>query len=263
MNTTLKNSAIWLANTFYNGTVKEAPRRCELSQDPFHAMNEYFDAVWVLTIARNAHRRAHMERQLPGLKFEYFEGVDGRTITESDPRVDFERGSARNGRPFKLNEAAAAFSHYCMLNSMVERGLRRALLFEDDAALVAKAAHWIPYCLEHLPDDWELFYLGYRDGELRGYLRELQERLGRPRDPGEVVSRTVGRGLRTAAGHELIHAYAVTLQGARKLLEGMYPICDNADAWYEEKVLKRQITSYISIPKIFVQQSDLGSSIWS
>jgi GR25 family glycosyltransferase involved in LPS biosynthesis len=263
VNKRLKNSLIIVANTLYNSTATEVPRRCELPTDPFLAMNEYFDAIWVLTISRNASRRAHMQRQLPGVKFEFFEGVDGKTITETDPRFDFERGSARNGRPFKLNEAAAAFSHYCMLKAVVDRGVRRALLFEDDAALVPAARRWIPYCLERLPDDWELFYLGYQDGELRGYLREVQERFGRPRNHEEIVSRTVGRGLRTAAGHELIHAYAVTHQGARRLLEGMYPICDNADNWYEEKVLTRQVISYISIPKIFVQQSDLGSSIWS
>ena len=244
-------------------TAREAPRRCRLSENPFEAINQYFDVIWVLTIPRNAHRRVHMEKQLPGVKFEFFEGVDGKTITETDPRVDMKRGSVRNGRPFKINEAAAAYSHYCMLKAVMDGGFRRALLFEDDAALVPKASLWIPYCLERLPDDWELFYLGYQDGELRGYLREVQERLGRRRNPEEVVSRTVGRGIRTAAGHELIHAYAVTLQGAKKLLEGMYPICDNADAWYEEKVLKRLIISYISIPKIFVQQADLGSSIWS
>lgn len=263
MNKRLKNSVIWLANGIYNKTAKESPRHCQLPENPFEAINEYFDVVWVLTIPRNADRRAHMKRQLPGVKFEFFEGVDGKTITKTDPRVDMKRGSERNRRPFKINEAAAAYSHYCMLKAVVDRGLRRALLFEDDAALVTKESRWIPYCLERLPDDWDLFYLGYQDGELRGYLRELQERFGRPRNPSEVVSRTVGRGLRTAGGHELIHAYAVTFQGARKLLEGMYPICDNADAWYEEKVLKRQIASYISIPKIFVQQADLGSSIWS
>ncbi|MGA2642465.1 MAG: glycosyltransferase family 25 protein [Spirochaetia bacterium] len=261
MNKNLKNSAIWLANTFYNRTAKETPRLCQLSPDPFRAMNEYFDVVWVLTIARNGHRRANIERQFPGLRFEYYEGTDGKTITDSDPRVDFARASETNGRPFKLNEAACALSHFGMLQEVVDRGLKKALIFEDDAALIAREARWIPYCLERLPEDWELFYLGYRDGELRGYLRELQEQLGRQKNPEEVVSRTVGRGLRTAAGHELIHAYAVTLQGARKLLDGVYPIRDVADGWIERKVLARQISAYISIPKIFVQQSDLGSSI--
>jgi len=261
MNKKLKNGAIWLANTLYNRTARQLSPRCRLSRDPLRAMNEYFDAVWVLTISRNAQRRTHIDRQFQGLRFEYFEGVDGGTITESDPRVDFRRASEKNGRPFKLNEAACALSHVSMLQAIVDQGLKRALIFEDDAALVAKASPWIPYCLERLPDDWELFYLGYRDGELRGYLREFQERFGRPRNAEEVVSRTVGRGLRTAAGHELIHAYAVTRPGALKLLQGVYPIRDVADGWIEEKVLTRKINAYISIPKIFVQQSDLGSSI--
>ena len=261
MNEKFKNRLIWLANGFYNRTAREAPRRCHLSEDPFAALNEYFDVVWVLTIARNANRRAHIERQLHGLRFEYYDGTDGRTIKQSDPRVDFEQASAANGRRFLPNEAACALSHVGMLQAVVDRGLKRALILEDDAALVPNARRWIPYCLERLPDDWELFYLGYRDGELRGYLRELQERLGRARNSEEVVSRTVGRGLRTAAGHEFTLAYAVTLEGARKLLQGVYPIRDVADGWIERKVLMREVSAYISIPKIFVPGSDLGSSI--
>ncbi|MGA2612703.1 MAG: glycosyltransferase family 25 protein [Spirochaetia bacterium] len=261
MNAKLKNSAIWLANTLYNRLAKEAPPYCRLSQDSFRAMNEYFDVIWVLTIARNSHRRAHIEKQFAGLKFEYFDGVDGKTIIESDPRVDFYQASIVNRRPFQPNEAACALSHFSMLQAVVDRGFGRALIFEDDAAPVPRAIGWIPYCLERLPGDWELFYLGYRDGELRGYLREFQERLGLPGKPEEVVSRSVCRGLRTAAGHELIHAYAVTLAGARKILEGAYPIRDVADGWIERKVLTRKIKAYISIPKIFVQQSELGSSI--
>jgi glycosyl transferase, family 25 len=261
MNEKLKNTLIRMANGVYNHTSREAPRRCALPAEPFAALNEYFDTTWVLTIARNARRRAHIERQLAGLRFQYFEGIDGRTITETDSRVDFSAASEVHGRRFLPNEAACALSHAGMLQSVVDRGLKRALILEDDAALVAREARWIPYCLERLPDNWELFYLGYRDGELRGYLREFQESLGRKRNPEEVVSRTVGRGLRTAAGHEFTLAYAVTFQGAQKLLEGVFPIRDVADGWIERKVLTRQVSAYISVPKIFVPGSDLGSSI--
>ena len=261
MNEKLKNCAIWMANTVYNWTAKEGPRSCHLSKEPFGAINEYFDAVFVLTIPRNLQRREHIESQFEGLKFEYFEGIDGQTITEEDTRIDFYQASIVNGRKFLLNEAACALSHFALLKLVVDRRVKRALIFEDDAVLIRKNACWIPYCLEHLPPDWEFLYLGYKDGELRGYLREIEEHFGKKRRSEEVVSRTVGRGLRTAGGHELIHAYAVSIEGASKILRGAYPVRDVADGWIERKVLMQQLRAYISIPKIFVQQSVLPSSI--
>ena len=148
-----------------------------------------------------------------------------------------------------------------MFQAIVDRGLERVFILEDDAVLLEGRKKWIPYCLARLPPDWELFYLGYRDGELRGFAREIQEFFGRRSDPAEVVCRSVGRGIRTAAGHDYTHAYAVTNAGARKLLEGAYPVSRTADGWLESKVLQRSLMAYTSVPKIFLQQEDLGSSI--
>ncbi len=257
----LKKVSIRLANSLYNATAREIPPVCSLPPEPLRALNEYFDAIWVLTINRNADRCEHIRRQFEGLRFDFYQGIDGRTLDESDARIDLRRASENNGRPVHINETACTLSHITMFQQILAKGFQRTLIFEDDAALVHDAAHWIQYCLERMPEDWELLYLGYGDGELRGYLREFQERFGRHRDPVEVVSRSVGRGIRTAAGHDFTHAYAVTFQGAGKLLEDAYPVRYTADGWLEQKVLQGKITAYITIPKLFVQQSDLGSSI--
>ena len=261
MNQHLKEHLIRLADSVYNHTAPELPRNCSLPPEPVAALNQYFDAIWVLTIRRNAERRGHMQEQLAGVRFEFFEGVDGTTLRGGDERIDLEGACALARRSVRVNELAATMSHVRMFQAVVDRGLQRVLIFEDDAVLLAPQAHWIQYVLERMPAGWEFLYFGYLDGELRGYLRELQERLGRRRDPAEVVARTVGRGLRTAAGHECIHAYGITLAGARKLVEGAYPIRHTADGWVEHNVLGRRIEAYISVPKIFVQRSDLGSSI--
>jgi glycosyl transferase, family 25 len=261
VSTWLKNGAIRLAQSLYNAAARKLPPLRGLSQEPFEALNEYFEAIWVLTIRRNVNRREHIKRHFTGMEYSFREGVDGNTLDQSDSRIDFARASKNNGRPFLMNEAACSLSHFALLQEIVSKRLKRVLIFEDDAVLVQRASKWIPYCLERVPEDWELLYLGYGDGELRGFLREFQELFGRRRDPSEVVSRSVGRGIRTAAGHDLIHAYAVTCQGAEKLLEDAHPIKHTADGWIEQKVLQRKVTGYITIPKLFVQQVDLGSSI--
>jgi|GEM_PF-5312193 len=134
-------------------------------------------------------------------------------------------------------------------------------VIEDDAVFLSRTSTWVSYTLERLPADWELLYLGYRDGELRGFVREFQELFGRRRNSADVVSRSVGRGLRTAGGHDYTHAYAVTNGGARKLLEGGYTVSHTADGWLEHKVLEQKVIAYITVPKIFAQQEEFGSSI--
>jgi glycosyl transferase, family 25 len=251
------SAVFWIYNLF----APRLPVINTLSAEPLSVLGTYFDAIWVLTIPRNMERREFVRKQLAGLPFEFFEGVDGKTITEGDTRVDLRAAEVLNRRSVRVNELACTMSHLLMFKKIMELGLNRVLIFEDDTVFLKCRERWIPYCLSRLPADWELVYLGYRDGELRGFMHEFQEFFGKRKDEESVVSRGVGRGLRTAAGHDYTNAYAVTREGARKLLEDAYPVSHTADGWLESKVLSRKIRAYICVPKIFDQQEDLGSSI--
>lgn len=259
----LRDLAIDAAFWAYNLAAPRAPARLRLPADPYSALHSYFDAIWVLTIRRNEERQRAFRAQYAGLKFEFFYGVDGISLTRDDRRVDLEKARQVNHRNVRANELACTLSHVLMSQAIVDKGLERVLIFEDDAVFLRKNGPWIAYCLERLPADWELFYLGYREGEFRGFGRELQEFLGRRRDPREVVSRSICRGIRTAAGHDYTHAYGVTRSGARKLLEDAFPVVYTADGWLESKILKGELRGYVSVPKIFIQKSSVKSSIHS
>jgi glycosyl transferase family 25 len=259
----LKEIAIHFAFMCYNLVAHRLPAHVRLSKDPFRAIGEYFDAVWVLTIQRNVERQDVFRQRFQGMRFEFIAGVDGKSLSENDPRLDLQEAQRTNRRPVRINELACTLSHLVMFKAIVDRGLERVLIFEDDAAFLKRNARWVPYCLERLPSDWELFYFGYREGELRGFQRELQECLGRHRDRAEVVSRSVGRGFRTAAMHDFTHAYAVTNAGARKLLQGAYPVSYTADGWLEHVIAKGIIRAYVSVPKLFTQDAVTGSTIHS
>lgn len=257
----LKESTIQGAFGIYNLLARRLPARTRLPPDPKAALGRFFDAIWVLTIPRNQDRQRFMKRQLKGLEFEFFEGVDGKTLSIDDPRLDLRGAEFRNHRLVRVNELACTMSHLVIFQAIIDRGLERVLILEDDAIFLSRTSSWVSYSLARLPADWELLYLGYRDGELRGFVREFLELFGRRRNSADVVSRSVGRGLRTAAGHDYTHAYAVTNVGARKLLEGGYPVSHTADGWLEHKVLERKVVAYITVPKIFAQREELGSSI--
>jgi glycosyl transferase family 25 len=256
----MKKTLIDAYFAFYNLTARRVPATSELPREPFAALGTFFDAVWVLTIPRSVQRQEFISRQFEGLPFEFFQGVEGRTLTREDPRLDILTCEKTHDRPIKVNELACTFSHLNMYQRILDEGLDRVLIFEDDAVFDWRKARWVSYILARLPADWELLYLGYRDGELRGPWAEVAEALGRPK-ANTVVSRTVHRGLRTAAGHDFTHAYAVTRKGAQKLLEGAFPIRQTADGLLEEAVLGRRLRAYATVPKIFVQLEDLGSSI--
>jgi len=259
----LKNVAIRLASSAYNALAPRLPSSRNLPEEPFAALNEFFDARLVLSIQRNQDRHASIREQLQGLDFEFFWGVDGRSLDKDDPRYDLARAIQMNARDVHVNELACTMSHLTIFRWVVEKGLRNVLVLEDDATPIRKHSSWVSRCLASLPPDWELFYLGYRDGELKGFAREAQEFFGKRRDNSEVVSRSVGKGIRTAALHDFTHAYAVTQAGARTLLEDAYPVYHTADGWLEENVRARKLKAYISVPKLFAQRANLTSSLHS
>lgn len=257
-----KTLAIDLAFGWYNAFTKPGtPVTDVVADQPLAALAEYYDAVWVLTIPRNTKRQEFIRQQLTGLPFEFITGVDGKSLVPDDPRFDLVQARERVGRNLVINELACTMSHLVMYQKILDEGLNRVLIFEDDAFFDTRKSRWIIPILRQLPADWELLYWGYRDGELRGLWWEFKERFGWKRPEGAVASRTVHRGLRTAAGHDFTHAYAVTREGARKLLEGAYPVRQTADGLLEDKVLAGEIRAYAAVPKVFLQLEDLGSSI--
>jgi glycosyl transferase, family 25 len=259
----LKDIVIGATFSVYNSLAKQLPSSRSLPKEAFSALNEFFDARWVLSIQRNAERHPGIRDELRGLDFEFFWGVDGKALAGNDRRYDLERARRLYGREVHVNELACTMSHLEIFETILEKGLKRVLVLEDDAVPISSHSSWVSRCLEGLPQDWELFYMGYRDGELRGFLREAQELLGRRRDDTEVVSRRVGKGIRTAALHDFTHAYAVTYSGAMRMLENAYPVYHTADGWLEENVRGRKLKAYISVPKLFAQRADIVSSLHS
>jgi len=257
----MKSFLIGFYCSLYNVFAKRVPATRTMPSDPMAAFAASFDAIWILTIPRNLQRQEFIRRELKGLPFEFFTGIDGQSLTRDDPRLDLEECERRNRRTVKTNEIACTLSHLVMYQRILDEGLQKVLIFEDDAVFDTRKARWVSHILERLPEDWELVYWGYRDGELRGPWFELLEFFGKKRKPFPVVSRAVHQGLRTAAGHDFTHAYAITNEGARKLLEDAYPVKQTADGHLEEYVLAGKLRAYAAVPKIFLQQEDLGSSI--
>lgn len=100
-------------------------------------MSSPFPPIFVISLAREAERRAAMREELAGFDFEFFDAVDGDRLDGSEYRHRLHAGWWRivRGRELSPGEIGCFLSHYALWQRMVETGTPSALILEDDARL--------------------------------------------------------------------------------------------------------------------------------
>lgn len=148
--------------------------------------------------------------RLFGLDYTWWSAVDGRNLTEVGLKQlgvkqlpGYEDPFYR--RPMKMGEIGCFLSHYNIWRDVVDNGLQRVLVFEDDLRFQAYAKQYLEAMVEDLNSNvdfhWDLIYLG----------RKRTEREGNRPVPGQRFLTTVGYSYWTLG-------YALSLAGAKKLL---------------------------------------------
>jgi glycosyl transferase, family 25 len=92
--------------------------------------------VYILTIKRNSERLAFLSQRLRqlGLEYEAIEGIDGAQITDEEAaKIDVSFHYNLYGVKMSKYEVAAALSHRKVYKVMLNEGVRKALILEDDA----------------------------------------------------------------------------------------------------------------------------------
>ena len=94
--------------------------------------------VFVINLARDPERRAHMEGRLRkcGLQAEFITAVDGKGLTDAD-RASYDRTRALvvYGSDMLDNEIGCYRSHFSIYERMVRENIPLALVLEDDVDL--------------------------------------------------------------------------------------------------------------------------------
>lgn len=155
--------------------------------------------VFYINLDREVRRRAHIESQLGslGLAAERLPAVTPADLT--DPVHSASTGAVRISPP----ELACLHSHRRLWQEIVARGLRAALIVEDDVLLSPRLPHLL-LMLDQAPLDLDV---------VRIETQEEDVRLGRP------TFEANGIGLRTI--HSVVWGcggYVVTREGAQRLL---------------------------------------------
>jgi glycosyl transferase family 25 len=170
--------------------------------------------LFVISLA-GSRRRAAVQQRLadwPG-PWSFFDAIDGSKLTEQEIArlCDQTLAVRRIGRRMTAGEIGCALSHRAIYARIVERGLDRALILEDDA-IPTQALLDFPFDDPGVPFDVISFY--------------CHETIVR-RVPARHIGRT---GLHRVVGKCLSGAaYLVSRAGAEKLLNYATPISTIAD----------------------------------
>ncbi|MBK9568656.1 MAG: glycosyltransferase family 25 protein [Chitinophagaceae bacterium] len=243
-------------------------------------LHQYFDKVFVLTVPRFKERQQKVQERLAGILFEFFYGVDKNDLDAEfiarNYKYDKKKSLAIRQVFKELNtgEIACALSHRTIYQAMVDNGWKRVLIFEDDVVPDFVNLPQLFQTLKELPDNWELFYLGYLKNEKRTPSRQLKQfwytimgQSGLSRMPLQMIKNRLPRKfsslLLKAGFHDCTHAYAVSLEGAKKLLQAQTPVTYRADNLLSALVLQQKLHAFISKDflfnqEIFMDQSDIS-----
>jgi glycosyl transferase family 25 len=245
-------------------------------QEAFRRLEQTFDRIFVVTLARATERQARVRARLEGLRYEFFQGFDRAALDVAQLARDGvydpvrARRMDRRRRALGPGELGAALSHRKIYEEAIRNGWNRVLVFEDDVLPRDADLAALPAALAELPAAWDLVYLGWTNFETvtaRDRAKQatyfLLSSLGLMRhwSPREILRfhpSPFSPHLQRAGLHHCLHAYAFTLEGARKLLAAQTPIAFSADQLVARLVLRGALTAFITAPKFFDQETGPG-----
>ncbi|MFN4147424.1 MAG: glycosyltransferase family 25 protein [Runella sp.] len=236
-------------------------------------LNAYFDKILVLSLRRATERHEALQKNLKGLNYEIYWGVDKRdfTLEEVIEKGIYDKEKAnhynRHGaRVLSAGEVACSWSHRNIYELILQKGWQRVLILEDDVVPNLEALPLLPHTFDQLPPDWDLVYLGYLSNEevllkhhFKRFFYKILAYFGAyqwltPREVENLYPKPYSKNLRRAGLHDCTHAYAITHTAASQLLKAQTPIYSSADELLTHGVLKNELKGFICKPAFFDQE---------
>ncbi|HSC52435.1 MAG TPA: glycosyltransferase family 25 protein [Phnomibacter sp.] len=240
-------------------------------QQFFDALNQFFDKIYVITIERAKERRDILEPQLAGLQYSYLYGMD-KTLLEKDTDLlhsyyDEQKAKLlhRYNKPMVIGHVACSISHRMVYEDMVRNNYKNALIFEDDVVPDWAQLHHIPEVLAQLPADWDMLYWGFDKNGDFGWSERMKQLFYHGLSVfktlkwnhtmiGNLHAKPYSSHLKKAGYHDLLHAYSLSLDGAKKMIELQSPIALNADPAVAYAVSNGWLKAFVTQPMIFLQE---------
>lgn len=242
----------------------------------FSALNSFFDHIYVITLHRAVERQERISKDLQGLAFSFFYGADKNdfSIPELVQSGVYDPKKARSIHRYEKEmsggQIGCSWSHKQVYEDVLSKGYQRVLILEDDVEATADICHFNEV-VASLPSDWELLYLDYHKndtatltGKIKQQLYHVQHRLGglkwNHRMIRNLYAKPLSAMLKKAGYHMFTSAYAITSAAAGKLLSMQTPIAYIADDLLAHAVTNEIVNGFVSVPKMFAQESQTDKS---
>ncbi|MCX8020095.1 MAG: glycosyltransferase family 25 protein [Chitinophagaceae bacterium] len=235
-----------------------------------HVLKQNFDKIFVVTVSSFTERQEKMKQKLQGIDFEFFFGVHKDEITDDFMAHEYvydKKNTLSPGHYFKpmtKSEMACALSHRRLYEHIIEQGIQKSLILEDDAIPAPENLQLLNEYMKHLPNDWEFLYFGYWKYEKRSFsyiTKNLFYRFlslaGLSKMHYEKVKNMLPRPYNAywqkSGLHDYSHAYALTYSGACKLKELQTPLKFRSDNAFSALILENRLRAFTP-GKIFFYQ---------
>ncbi len=243
-------------------------------------LQTYFDKIFVVSVPRFTDRHRAVNENLKGLAFDFFWGADKLQLDIEKVKQDgtYDENQAkklqRQGKPLNLGEIACSLSHRMVYNEMIRNNWQKVLILEDDVLPLYDHLKILPEVLRELPADWELVYLGYLKHEkittglrIKQFFYKIGSALGLMKWSYTMIKNLLPRPysphLKKAGFHDCTHAYAITLEVAKKLAALQTPVVYRADDLLSGTIMKGNLKAFITDPKFFDQEMFHNASVTS
>jgi len=241
-------------------------------QEYFKYLNQYYDKIYVLSVATAAYRREMFAQRFEGLNYSFFYGADKTKFTIEEVKEkgifseELTRHHHRFGKTMKHGEIACSWSHKMMYEEMIKNNYQRILIFEDDAMPDKDAIKNIPAILNEIPQNCELLMWGWdKNGInspatwLKQQVYHLQHSFGKLKWDHTIIRNLYAKSfsphLKKAGFHDYTYAYAVNKSGTEKLLKMQTPVQYIADNLLAHAATKGIVNGYITWPQVFLHDS--------
>ena len=240
-----------------------------LDTTTIQTLESYFDKILVVSVPRFTDRHKSVAEKLQGLHFDFFWGadkmhLDGEMLSRNYNEIK-ARKLQRQGKALNFGEIACALSHRMVYDAMIENNWNKVLILEDDVLPVHDKLEQLSPTLDELPANWELVYLGYLKHEIvtpelkrKQFFYRMLSLFGLMKwnfkMVGNLLPKPYSPHLRKAGFHDCTHAYAITLEAAKKLRAAQSPVVYRADDLLSATIMKGELKAFVTDPKFFDQE---------